>query len=117
MEKETKKHGEERNENKSNNSEVDDLKIKREQLVNSAKNFFSSVFSSDKKEDQTDDLAQKRKQTIDFMKKNKSWLIYIALAAIIIFGLFIRVQNFWLLHDVNTNEWIPTDLDSHIYLK
>ena len=88
----------------------DNTKQKRAKLVQGIKNFFSS--GEDK-----DDLSKKRQQLLTFLKEKKVWLIYVLLAFIIGFGLYIRTKNLWLLKDITNGAWVSTDLDSHIYLK
>ena len=96
-------------------NEEADLKEKREKIVAGIKSFFSG--KSSESEEDSSEMAEKRKKLIQTFKEKKSWLIVLALIAIIIFGCYIRTQNFWLLKDVTTGAWLSTDLDSHIYLK
>ncbi|MBI2665254.1 glycosyltransferase family 39 protein, partial [Candidatus Woesearchaeota archaeon] len=103
----------------------DELEQKREQLVQGFKKFFltsegsedvmEKSESSERKEEI--DLREKREQFVHFVKKHRRWIPFVLLALIIILGSFIRVQNFWLLKDAITGDYVSVDLDSHIYLK
>lgn len=91
----------------------------RERFVKKIKSFFKKNFSSEEKikGEEKEDLAKKREELIHLFREKKQWLIYVILVGIIIFGIYIRTRNFWLLHDVTNGAWLSTDLDSHIYLK
>ena len=58
-------------------------------------------------------------KTISFFKQKKVQYIIIAvlLLAVIIFGMWIRVQNLHLLQDVTTKKYLPTALDPFYFLR
>ena len=89
----------------------DDLKGRRDELLSSVKGFFTSEAGEDS------EAAQRKDQLVHFFKTNKRWLPWVALLIIILIGSNIRVQNFGILKDVVTGDYVSTDLDSHIYLK
>ena len=60
---------------------------------------------------------EKRKEIVNLFKKNKNWLIYIALIVIIVLAVNIRTSNLGLLKDVTTNDYIPVALDPHVFLR
>ncbi|MFH1276013.1 MAG: STT3 domain-containing protein, partial [Candidatus Woesearchaeota archaeon] len=93
-----------------------DLTEKRKELVKGVKNFFSSL-KENKEDSEDDDLSKQRKQLIHFVKTKWNYLIYIVLAAIIWFGVKIRIGNLWLLKDSTTGKYIPMALDPHLFLK
>jgi asparagine N-glycosylation enzyme membrane subunit Stt3 len=95
--------------------EEQDINKKREQVVDSIKNLFSSKKVED--QEKSDELTEKRAQLIGTIKEKKHWFIYVILAAIIWFGAYIRTRNIWLLKDVTTGEYIPLALDPHLFLK
>ena len=57
------------------------------------------------------------KNTADFLKKKKNWLVYLILAAIILFGFLIRIQNLWLLKDAVTGDYILQELDTYSFMR
>ncbi|MDI6737761.1 MAG: STT3 domain-containing protein [Nanoarchaeota archaeon] len=58
------------------------------------------------------ELQQRKKDIIDKLQKQKSWLIYIAMLAIAWFGYYIRTRNLPLLQ----GKWLP-DVDSYAFLR
>ncbi len=123
-------------EDKSDFDNEQELKEKRDKLIKGIKGFFS-FDGADKthgknSEDHISEnhssadlssihleqeLAEKRKKFIETIKNHRNLLLWSVLVIIIIFTATMRMQNFPLLKEVTTGEYVSTDLDSHIYLK
>lgn len=59
-----------------------------------------------------DELRERQEKILKFLKEKKTWLIYISLAAIIYFGMFIRTRNLWLMKGK-----YPLALDPYVILR
>lgn len=65
------------------------------------------------RQEKTLELLKERKAwLIKFLKEKKTLLIYLSVAAIIYFGMFIRTRNLWLMKGK-----YPADLDSYLILR
>jgi len=64
-------------------------------------------------------IKTRKKKVFEFIKKNKSIFVYIALIAIIIYGgIYIRTLNIPQLKDITTNSWtLAPDLDPFLFLR
>ncbi|MDO8555716.1 MAG: STT3 domain-containing protein [Nanoarchaeota archaeon] len=63
-------------------------------------------------------IVEQRKESLRlFYQKYKSWLIYAALIAVIILGMWMRSQNLELLKDETTGQYISAELDSTVFLR
>ncbi|MDP3989966.1 MAG: STT3 domain-containing protein [archaeon] len=96
-------------------SEDNNLDKKRDELLSKFKNVFSSNASSESQSN--DDLSFKREDLLKTLHEKKNLLVYLALAAIIWIGYYIRTRNLTLLIDRTTGTYIPIALDPHLFTK
>src|SRR3989344_4877787 len=66
---------------------------------------------------ENDELKIRKEKILKFLINNKNLLIYIALIAIILIGVYIRVQPLDRLIDPTTGKYITIELDSTIFLE
>jgi len=65
----------------------------------------------------TEELEERKKRVFHFLTKKKSFLIYLGLLVILIFGWYSRTRNLKFLKDVTTGDYIPVELDSFVILR
>ncbi len=65
----------------------------------------------------SDQIEHRKNKLINYFKNNKTWIIYIILLIIVVFGYDIRTNNLHLLKDTITGDYTPIDLDSYLYLR
>ncbi len=63
-------------------------------------------------------IEERKKKVISFLKNNRSWIVYLALAFIVFLALNIRTANLDGLRDATTNDWtLGPDLDPFLFLR
>ena len=64
------------------------------------------------------DLTQRKKKVIDFLKRKKDWAVYVILSIIVFLGVFIRTINIPRLKDITTGTWtLAPDFDPFLFLR
>ncbi len=63
------------------------------------------------------DIEKRKENIIKFLKGRKDWIQYVLLALILWLAFFIRKQNWHLLKDVTTGEYISLEIDSALFLR
>ncbi len=65
-----------------------------------------------------DDLEERKKKAMHFLKKKKDWMVYLILAFITYIAIYIRILNIPKLKDVTTGTWtLGPDLDPFLFLR
>ena len=65
-----------------------------------------------------DELEERKKKTIKFLKQKKDWIVYLILALIVYISVYIRTRNISKLKDITTGTWtLGPDLDPFLFLR
>jgi len=65
-----------------------------------------------------DELEERKKKIINFLKQKKDWAYYLILSFIIFIGTYIRTRNISKLKDITTGTWtLGPDLDPFLFLR
>jgi len=65
-----------------------------------------------------DELEERKKKIINFLKQKKDWVYYLILSFIIFVGTYIRTRNISKLKDITTGTWtLGPDLDPFLFLR